>query len=105
MVDTGILPAHREFRNKNIIIDSVLNDTGRDNISHGTNVACIMVGDPGIIPEATLVSVKAFDVQHGHPDGSLHLLSGSRCGDDLIDPVVLPCRRISEAKRGTEALP
>lgn len=72
MVDTGILPAHREFRNKNIITDSVLNDTGRDNIGHGTNVACIMVGDPGIIPEATLLSVKAFDVQHGFPSFSSH---------------------------------
>lgn len=62
MVDSGIDANHDEFRHGNIEKDTVFpNDNGYDNQGHGTAVASIMIGNPGIIPEATLYSVKAFN--------------------------------------------
>ena len=75
MLDTGIDPAHFQFRNKNVIERFLLDGTGDDGteFSHGTAVASVIAGDEtpefefeahGVAPGADLV---VFTVPAGDP--------------------------------------
>ncbi len=71
LIDTGINPDHETFANGQLKVLSVATeDPLSSDTQHGTAVAAILIGkadsrSPGLVPQATVIAVDAFDKVRG----------------------------------------